>query len=78
MTTQQALTRFLKGSQLTRAEIWQSFHPNLGAKPKGGNWDTGYVIEGDELIAFLNIDAACEWRRIGYQCGGVKGSQSVV
>jgi hypothetical protein len=21
---------------------------------------------------------ACEWRRIGYQCGGVKGSQSVV
>ena len=58
MTTQQALTRFLKGSQLTRAEIWQSFHPNLGAKPKGGNWDTGYVIEGDELIAFLNINAA--------------------
>ena len=58
MTMQQALTRFLKGGQLTRAEIWQSFHPNLGAKPKGGNWDTGYVIEGDELIAFLNIDAA--------------------
>jgi len=51
-------SRFLKGSQLTRNEIWQSFYPNQGAKPKGGNWDTGYVVEGEELIAFLNIDAA--------------------
>jgi 5-methylcytosine-specific restriction protein A len=50
-------SRFFKGIQLTRNEIWQSFHPNEGAKPKGGNWDTGYVVEGDELIAFLNIDA---------------------
>ena len=51
-------SRFFKGNQLTRNEIWQSFHPNLGAKPKGGNWDTGYVIEGNELIAFLNIGSA--------------------
>jgi hypothetical protein len=50
--------RFLKGVQLTRNEIWQSFHPNQGTKPKGGNWDTGYTIEGDELIAFMNIGAA--------------------
>jgi 5-methylcytosine-specific restriction protein A len=51
-------TRFLKGVQLTRNEIWQYFHPNQGDKPKGGNWDTGYVVEGDELVAFLNIGAA--------------------
>lgn len=56
MDTNQA--RFFKGVQLTRNEIWQSFHPNGGVKPKGGNWDTGYVVEGDELIAFLNINAA--------------------
>lgn len=53
-----AFSRFLKGSQLTRSEIWSSFHPGAGAKPKGGSWDTGYVIEGDELIAFINIGAA--------------------
>jgi 5-methylcytosine-specific restriction endonuclease McrA len=51
------ISRFLKGSQLTRNEIWQSFHPNQGSKPQGGNWDTGYTVEGDELIAFLNIGA---------------------
>jgi hypothetical protein len=50
--------RFLKGVQLTRSEIWSSFHADEGEKPKGGNWDTGYVTEGDELVAFLNIDAA--------------------
>ena len=51
-------SRFLKGNLLTRNEIWQSFHPSLGDKPKGGNWDTGYVREGNELIAFLNIGSA--------------------
>jgi 5-methylcytosine-specific restriction protein A len=51
-------SRFLKGVQLTRSQIWTSFHPGAGAKPKGGNWDTGYVIEDKELIAFLNIGAA--------------------
>ena len=50
--------RFLKGAQLTRSEIWSTFHAGEGDKPKFGNWDTGYVTEGDELIAFLNIDAA--------------------
>lgn len=53
-----AETRFLKGIQLTRGQIWSSFHPNEGQKPKGGNWDTGYVTVGDELVAFLNIDSA--------------------
>jgi hypothetical protein len=50
--------RFSKGVQYSRSEIWKSFHPDEGEKPKGGNWDTGYVVEGTELIAFLNIDSA--------------------
>lgn len=50
------MARFLKDELLTRSEIWSRFHPDSPtAKPKGGNWDTGYVREGDELIAFLNI-----------------------
>lgn len=49
-------TRFMKDELLTRAEIWARYHPDsLIGKPKGGDWDTGYVREGDELIAFLNI-----------------------
>jgi hypothetical protein len=50
--------RFAKGVQYSRSEVWKSFHPGEGEKPKGGNWDTGYVVEGNELIAFLNIDSA--------------------
>jgi 5-methylcytosine-specific restriction protein A len=57
METDKSIGRFLKGAQLTRNEIWKSFNPNSGEKPKGGNWDTGYKVEGDELIAFLNIDS---------------------
>jgi len=49
--------RFLKGQQLSRSEIWSSFYRGTSPKPKGGNWDTGYVVEGDELIAFLNINS---------------------
>jgi hypothetical protein len=49
---------FTKGTQYSRKEIWNVYHPQSGDKPKGGNWDTGYVIEGEHLIAFLNIDAA--------------------
>ena len=50
--------RFLKGQALSRNQIWSSFYPGRGKKPKGGNWDTGYVVEGNELIAFLNISSA--------------------
>jgi hypothetical protein len=50
--------KFKKGSQYTRNQVWKQFHPDEGEKPKGGNWDTGYVVEGDELVAFLNIDSA--------------------
>ena len=44
--------------QLTRSEIWERYHPNEGLKPKGGNWDTGYVREGNDLISFLNIGSS--------------------
>jgi 5-methylcytosine-specific restriction protein A len=50
--------KFKKNNQYTRSEIWKTYHPNTGEKPRGGNWDTGYVIEGDDLIAFLNINSA--------------------
>ena len=49
---------FYKGSKYSREQIWKKYHPESGNKPRGGGWDTGYVREGDELIAFLNIGAA--------------------
>ena len=50
--------RFSKGVQYSRSEIWKKYHPNNGEKPKGGNWDTGWVREGNDLVSFLNIDTA--------------------
>jgi len=50
--------KFVKGNQYTRNEVYKIYHPGAGDKPKGGPWDTGYTSVGDELIAFLNIDAA--------------------
>jgi len=49
---------FSKGAHYTRSDVWKHYHPNSGEKPKGGNWDTGWVREGSDLIAFLNIDSA--------------------
>jgi len=49
---------FLKGANYSRDDVWRHYHPEQGKKPKGGNWDTGWVREGNELIAFLNIDSA--------------------
>ena len=46
------------GSFYTRNDVWKKFHPNSGEKPKGGNWDTGYTTEGNNLIVFINIDTA--------------------
>lgn len=42
----------------TREEVWKKYYPNHGAKPKGGNWDTGYTTEGKDLIIFMNIGDA--------------------
>jgi len=47
--------KFKLGSFYTRDEIWKEYHPNEGERPSGGNWVGGYVTEGNDLIAFLNI-----------------------
>jgi len=39
---------FEKNTLYTREQIWQKYHPTSGLKPKGGNWDTGYVREGND------------------------------
>jgi 5-methylcytosine-specific restriction protein A len=49
---------FKKNNLYSREEVWQKYHPNLGKKPKGGNWDTGYTIEGKDLLIFMNIGDA--------------------
>lgn len=47
--------KFKLGSYYTRDDIWKEYHPNEGERPSGGNWVGGYVTEGNDLIAFLNI-----------------------
>ncbi len=49
---------FIKYNFYTREEVWKKYYPNLGRKPKGGNWDTGYTTEGKDLIIFMNIGEA--------------------
>ena len=46
---------FRRGSLYSRNDIWGKYHPNEDKRPKGGTWDTGYVREGNDLLAFLNI-----------------------
>jgi len=46
---------FKKGLFYSRDDVWELYHPEKGQRPGGGIWDTGYVKEGNELIAFLNI-----------------------
>jgi len=45
---------FKKGSKYTRKDVGWVVLPETG-RPKGGAWDTGYVIVGDQLIVFMNI-----------------------
>jgi hypothetical protein len=45
---------FQKGASYSRNDLRKIY----GKEGQGGVWDTGYVIEGEELLAFLNIDAA--------------------
>ena len=45
---------FKIGSKYTRKDIGWIMLPETG-RPKGGNWDTGYVREGNDLIIFMNI-----------------------
>ena len=48
---------FKKGSQYTRKDIGLIVLPETG-RPKGGNWDTGYVVVNDMLFVFMNIGVA--------------------
>ena len=47
---------FKKGQKYSRKDVGFVVYPNQG-RPAGGNWDTGYVtVEGNNLIAFVNIN----------------------
>ena len=45
---------FKKGSNYTRKDVGWIVLPETG-RPKGGNWDTGYVKVRDMLLVFMNI-----------------------
>ncbi len=45
---------FKKGSYYTRKSIGEICFPGVG-RPKGGDWDTGYVRVDNNLIIFMNI-----------------------
>ena len=48
---------FKRGSVYTRKSIGEICYPGIG-RPKGGNWDTGYVRVENNLIIFMNIGVA--------------------
>ena len=45
---------FKKGSKYTRKDVGWIVLPDTG-RPKGGDWDTGYVRVGNNLFIFMNI-----------------------
>jgi hypothetical protein len=45
---------FKIGSKYTRKDIGYLYFPNEG-RPKGGDWDTGYVRIENDLVVFMNI-----------------------
>ena len=52
---EQANYLFKKGCFYSRDDLWEKYHPKQGNRPKGGNWDTGYVREDNDLLIFMNI-----------------------
>ena len=48
-------TFFKQGSFYSRDDVWKKYHPDEGVRPPGGIWVGGYVAEGNDLLAFLNI-----------------------
>jgi hypothetical protein len=48
---------FKRGSVYTRESIGEICYPGIG-RPKGGNWDTGYVHVENNLIIWMNIGVA--------------------
>ena len=45
---------FKKGSKYTRKDVGWIVLPDTG-RPKGGDWDTGYVRVDNNLFIFMNI-----------------------
>lgn len=45
------------GEKYTRADIWNEYHPGE-AFTNGGNWRSGYVRQGEDLVIFMNIGVA--------------------
>ena len=63
---------FKRGYTYTRKTIGEICYPDVG-RPAGGNWDTGYVRVGDNLIVFMNIGVpgrifSKRWTRTGTEC----------
>ena len=48
---------FKRGGIYTRKSIGEICFPGVG-RPKGGNWDTGYVRVENNLLIFMNIGVA--------------------
>jgi len=49
---------FNANSKYSREDVWKKYNLYSGRMPKGGNWFTGYTVEGSDLLAFLNIGTA--------------------
>ena len=47
----------IEGNLYTRKTIWKQVHTEL-EYPNGGPWATGYVQEGEDLLAFANIGSS--------------------
>ena len=43
-----------KGAYYTRKQVWNTYHPGEDY-PDGGNWNTGYVRDGTNLVIFANV-----------------------
>jgi len=50
------MKNFVEYNLYTRKQVWNHFHPNESFV-KGGPWATGYLTEGNHLIAFANINS---------------------
>ena len=45
---------FKEGAYYTRKQVWNTYHPGEDY-PDGGNWNTGYVRDGTNLVIFANV-----------------------
>jgi hypothetical protein len=58
---------FVIGSRYTRRQIREVYCPDLDVESQiGGIWATGYAPQGDDLLAFLNLDTAGTVAGVGF------------